>query len=254
VDLARTVALDESSNEYHRIVAVEALKSCSDQDGLAAVAQLLVKGRATATPRLAAAFAKALFPHYLPTQDLLEVIADSQPPREDTVGGFPQVLIDLYNLCPDQISRARLVGGVAELCLAPLFDDNHHRVSARHSELAKHLEPIAKREIESLRDGEPSDYLIRLLMVVERADHEYRSQEEWPALCSLVQSNVRLQRKLFWADVAEQQKNTTSTNEIIRFCKLDLAFQHCGNFGRKISRGFMMIWHVALPKPISASL
>jgi hypothetical protein len=220
VDLARTVALDESANEYHRIVAVEALKSCNDQDGLAAVSQLLIKERAKATPRLAPAFAKALFPRYLATKDLLDVIADSQPAREDTVGGFPQVLIDLYDLCPDQISRTRLVGGLAELCLAPPFDDNYHRVSARHSELAKNLEPIAKREIESLRDGESSDYLIRLLMAVERADREYRSREEWPALCSLVQSNVRLQRKLFWADVAEQQKNTTSNNEIIRFWQI----------------------------------
>ena len=113
-----------------------------------------------------------------------------------------------------------MVGGLAELCLAPPFDDNRHRVSARHSELAKNLERIAKREIESLRDGEPSDYLIRLLMAVERADREYRSREEWPALCSLVQSNGRLQRKLFWADVAEQQKNTTSNNEIIRFWQI----------------------------------
>lgn len=220
VGLARTVALDESANEYHRIIAIEALKSCNDQDGLANVARLLIKERAKATPRLAAAFAKALFPRYLDIQDLLDVIADSQPTREDTVGGFPQVLIDLYNLCHDQISRARLVGGLAELCLTPPFDDNHHRVSARRSELAKNLEPIAKREIESLRDGEPSDYLIRLLMVVERADREYRSQEDWPALCNLVQSNVRLQRKLFWADVVEQRKNTTSNNEIIRFWQI----------------------------------
>jgi hypothetical protein len=219
-NLARPVALDESSNEYHRIVAVEALKSCCDQDGLAAVAQLLTKDRANATPRLAAAFAKALFPSHLEIQDLLDIIADSQPAREDSLGGFSQVLVDLYDLCPDQISRARLVGGLAELCLAPPFDDNRHRVSARHSELAKNLERIAKREIESLRGGDPSDYLIRLLMVVERADHEYRSREEWPALCSVVHSNVGLQRKLFWADVAEQQTRTTSNKEIVRFWQL----------------------------------
>ena len=104
-DLARPVALDQSSNEYHRIVALEALKSCCDQDGLAAVAQILTKDRANATPHLASAFAKALFPSHLEIQDLLDVIADSQPAREDSVGGFSQVLIDLYDLCPDQISR-----------------------------------------------------------------------------------------------------------------------------------------------------
>lgn len=216
VDLARTVALDESANEYHRVVAVDALKSCNDQDGLEAVAQLLIKTRAMAPPLLASAFAKALFPRYLTIQDLLDVIADSQPAHEDTVTGFPQVLIDLYDLCPDQISRSRFIGGLAEFCLARPFDDNHRRVSARHTDLARHLEPIATRELRLLRGGEPSDYLVRFLMAVERADREYRSQEEWPGLCNLIQANVRLQRKLFWADVVEQQENTTSNNEIIR--------------------------------------
>ena len=217
VDLARGVALDESAYEYHRIVAIEALKSCDDQDGLTNAAQLLIKERAKASPRLAAAFAKALFPRYLRTQDLLDIIRDSQPAREHTVGAFPQVLVDLYDLCPDKISRRQLVGGIAELCLAPPFDDIHRRVSGRYSEVASHLEPIAKRELQLVSDDEPSDYLVRLLMAVERANHDYRSQEDWPSLCNLVQSNDRLQRKLFWADVAEQQNNTAGHHEIIRY-------------------------------------
>jgi hypothetical protein len=220
VDLARIVALDESAKEYHRIVAIEALESCCDQDGLANVARLLIKERAKATPRLAAAFAKALFPRYLGTQDLLDVIRDAQPAREHTVGALPQVLVELYDLCPDQITRNKLLGGLAELCLDPPLDSKHHRVSAQHSELAKSLEPIAKRALESLHENTIPEPLVRLLMVVERADREYRSRENWPALCSLVQSNVRLQRKLFWADVAEQQQNTTSNNEIIRFWQI----------------------------------
>jgi hypothetical protein len=230
VDLARTVALDDSANEYHRIVATEALKSCDDQDGLANVARLLIKERSKATPHLAAAFAKALFPRYLGTQDLLDVIKDSQSAREHTVGGFPQVLVDLYDLCPDQISRRQFVGSVAELCLAPPLESKHHRVSARHSELAKNLEPVAKRDLESLGENGVPDALVRLLMVIERADRAYRSQENWPTLCALVQSNVRLQRKLFWADVAEQQKNITSTNEIIRFWQIGFSISPLWQF------------------------
>jgi len=220
VDVARAVALDDSANEYHRIVAIEALKSCDDQDGLANVTELLIKERAKASARLAAAFAKALFPRYLGTQELLDVIRDSQPAREHTIGAFPEVLVDLYELCPDKISRRQLVGGIAELCLAPPFDDIHRRVSGRYSEVARHLEPIAKRELQLVSDDEASDYLIRLLMAVERANRDYRSQEDWPALCNLVQSNDRLQRKLFWADVAEQQNNTAGHHEIIRYWQI----------------------------------
>ncbi|MGH7874793.1 MAG: hypothetical protein ACREQO_21590 [Candidatus Binatia bacterium] len=180
----------------------------------------MIKERAKATPRVAAAFAKALFPKHLGIQDLLDVIKDSQPAREHTVDGFLQVLVDLYDLCPDRVSRDKLVGGLAELCLEPPFDSKYHRISARHSELAKNLEPVAKRDLESLGENGAADALVRLLMVIERADRAYRSQENWPTLCALVQSNIRLQRKLFWADVAEQQKNTTSNNEIIRFWQI----------------------------------
>ena len=218
--LARAVALDESANEYHRIVAIEALKSCNDQDGLAAVARLLIKERTGATPRLATAFAKVLFPRYLGIQDLLDVIKDSQPAREHTVGGFPQTLIEFYDLCSDQISRNQLVGGLADLCLELPLESKHHRVSARHSELAKNLEPIAKRELELLGQSGVPESLARLLMVIERADRSYRSKENWPKLCALVQSNVNIQRKLFWADVADLRQHAANNKEIIWYWQI----------------------------------
>lgn len=230
VGLARTVALDESANEYHRIIAIEALKSCNDQDGLTNVARLLIKERAKATPHLAAAFAKALFPRYLGTQDLLDVIKDSQPAREHTTGGIPQVLVDLYDLCPDKISRRQFVGGVADLCLEPPLESKHHRVSARHSELVKNLEPVAKRDLESLGESAAPDSLVRLLMAIERADRAYRSQENWPTLCVLVQSNVLLQRKLFWADVADQRTNVINNNEIIRVWQIGVSLSPLWRF------------------------
>ena len=231
--LARSVALDEAANEYHRIVAVEALKSCTNEEGLAAVAGLFVKSRNTASPRLAASFAKALFPDHLTIRELLKVIADSHPAREHTVGGFPNALIELYDLCHDQASRAELVGGIAAICLAEPFEERYNRVSARHSELAKHLEPIAKKELHALGDSQIPEYLVRLLMVVERANREYRSQQDWPDLCKMVQGNTQLQRQLFWADVAEQREKVSNNQEIIRFWTLRFSISPLWDFQRK---------------------
>lgn len=216
-DLARVVALDEAADDYLRIVAVDALIACKDQEGLSAVARLITKDASKASVRLAPPFAKALFPHHLTIAELLSIIADSRPPREHSAEGFPNVLIDLYNACPDGNSRTEFVGGLAKLCDIPPFVDDYQRVSARHLQLAQSLIPIAKAEIDILRDKKPSDYLIRLLMVVERADRGYRPQDEWLSLCKGVQANLQLQQKLFWADVDEQRSNSSDQDPFTSF-------------------------------------
>jgi hypothetical protein len=216
-DLARVVALDEAADDYLRIVAVDALKACKDQEGLSAVARLITKGASKASVRLAPPFAKALFPNHLTTAELLSIIADSRPPPEHSVEGFPNVLIDLYNACPDANSRTEFVGGLAKLCATPPFVEDYQRVSARHLELAKSLMPMAKAELDVLFDKTPPDYLIRLLMVIERADRGYRPQDEWLILCKLVRENLQLQQKLFWSDVDEQRTNSKDRDPVTNF-------------------------------------
>lgn len=224
VDLARSVAVDETVGDYYRILAVQVLEACKDQEGLAAIAQVLTKAPAKVSSRLAPSCAKALFPGHLTTEQLLTLIAESQPARKYSTEGFPRALIEFYNACPDLSSRIRFAGGLAELCLAPPFVEDYQRVSARHFELAKSLEPIATRELQALGNGDPPDYLIRLLMVVERAEREHHSDAERVALCNLVQAKVPLQRKLFWADVDEHQRNSGDKDQAVRFWSMRFSF------------------------------
>ncbi len=222
VDLARSVALDETADDYHRIVAVQALENCKDQAGLEGVAQLLTKAPAKASAKLVPLCAKALFPGHLNTEQLLTLIAESQPAGKYSMEGFPRILVELYNQCPDVSSRIKFATGLAELCLEPPFVQSYQRVSARHSELAKSLKPIARRELEAFGNGAPPDHLVRLLMVVERAEREHRPDDEGPALRNIVQSNVQLQRKLFWADVDEKRRNSIDANGPIRYWQVYL--------------------------------
>ena len=55
----------------------------------------------------------------------------------------------------------------------------------------------------------PPPYLVRLLMVVERAGREGFTKEGKPQLHELVRSNPKLNSALFWADVAEHRANST---------------------------------------------
>jgi len=230
VDLARSVAVDETAGDYYRILAVQVLEACKDQEGLAAIAQVLTKAPAKASSRLAPSCAKALFPGHLTTEQLLTLIAESQPARQYSTEGFPRALIEFYNACPDLSSRIKFAGGLAGLCLAPPFVEDYPRVSARHFELAKSLEPIATRELQALGNGDPPDYLIRLLMVVERAEREHHSDVERAALCNLVQAKVQLQRKLFWADVDEHQRNSGDKDQAVRFWSMRFSFSPLWRF------------------------
>jgi hypothetical protein len=213
LDLAREAASDASLSDHQRIVALQAMNECGDADGLAAKARELMDTCKTTNARLASNFARILFPRYLTVAELMMLIGEHQPKANGRgLDGFDYAITDLYEACPDAAARKEFVAALAELCLAPPFPQNWQRVSARHLELAKHLEPIAKAEVNALGIHHSADHIVRLLMVVERVDRDHPS-EDGPPLRKLVQDNPELKRALFWADVAEQREHGSSTEK-----------------------------------------
>jgi hypothetical protein len=219
-DLARGVAIDQTAHDYHRIQAIQALDACKDQEALASLAKQLVAAPAKASAHLASSFAKVLFPRHLTTEELVMVIEGSQSARQNRAGGFAHCIEELYDACPDGRARCKFAARLAEFCLSQPFVSGYQRISSRHLELAKHLGPIAEREVQALGSGEPSDYLVRLLMVIERAERNDSSDDESSLLCQLVQTNARLQRALFWADVGEQRANSKSERQPFRLLQI----------------------------------
>jgi hypothetical protein len=233
LDIARDVASDTSFDDYHRIVALQAMAECNDAENLRIKALELIANRAVTSAYLASNFASALFPQYLTVEELFAVIADHQQPAAKTVDGFEYTIDDLYKACPDGESRKTFISSLAELCLSPPFSQEWQRVSARYVDLAKRLGPIAKAEVKALGGHGAPIHVVRLLMAAERAERNH-SSDEGPTIFELVRANTDLNRALFWADVGEQRQHGRSRNENpIRFWQV---FIHGETF-----------WHIGQP-------
>jgi hypothetical protein len=205
--LAKSVAFNVKADDYHRTVAVQAAGACGDSATLTAVAKSLLKKPELASPKLAPALSLVLYPQYLSTQDLLRVIEKSEQPEKYSAEGFGYQLQQFYDRAPDSTARTALLRGLADLCLSQPFTDDFHRIAERFGDIAKHLHHLTRNEALRLGDNTPPDYLIRLLMVVERAGREGFTKEDEPQLHELVRNNPKLNRALFWADLAEQRAN-----------------------------------------------
>jgi hypothetical protein len=211
LDLARAAVADQTLGDHHRIVALQAMAECQDAQGLSQAATDLTANRKATNARIASNFAKILFPRYLSVDELFAVIADHKQPGKRGMDGFDYAISDLYKACPDTETRRRFTANLAELCLAPPFVQTWQRISARHSDLAKQRDPVAKAEVAALNGRGAPAHVVRLLMATERADRSHVSEER-STLFQLVRVNTDLNRALFWADVEEQRLHERSDN------------------------------------------
>lgn len=203
-DLARGVALDRQTRFSYRIVALQALVACKDAPGLSRAVHDLLSDAANLHSRLSVEAAKILYPDQLSLDELFTLIERGLPPRQFSGEGFGYAIDELYEATPSP-QRREFVSRLATLCLSKPFVEWHRRISRRHVELAKHVEPIARREIRTSGDGEPPGHLIRLLMVIERAERERGNDDQGPTLAELLHTKPKILRALFWADVDEQR-------------------------------------------------
>jgi hypothetical protein len=233
VDLARSEALDRSAGDYHRIVALQALQACGDREGLSAIARDLMDTSANVSPRLASEFAKTLYPNNITIKELFTIIEGVRPPKRHSSEGFGRSIAELFDASPDAESRREFAARLADLCLTPPYAEPFQRIARRHLEIAKHVERIAILEVKALGDHDPAEHLIRLLMVVERAEREPRLDDNGPQLSALVRANQKLQRALFWSDVQEHRSNSGDSQELIRFWQIHFYGPTLWQFGER---------------------
>jgi hypothetical protein len=67
------------------------------------------------------------------------------------------------------------------------------------------MHELTKRELLRLKSAPHPDYLVRMLMVVERTERTGSADEEKQRHAELVHANASLNRDLMWGDVAEQR-------------------------------------------------
>jgi hypothetical protein len=214
-DLARAVALDDTARDFLRIVAIQTLSECHDTDGLKLAAQLLT-GPKKLSIKIASEFTKLLYPEYVTLDEVLALIESAPTPRKDVIEDFPFDVVEIYRACPDSASRVKFVTKLVDLCLTPPFVESYQRISNKYSLLARQLLPIAHAEVNETGNLTPPQYLVRLLMVLERAEHGGIASNLEPRLDKIVRVNPKIQRALFWSDVEEQRANSKEGQQAIR--------------------------------------
>jgi hypothetical protein len=207
VSLAKTVALDPKANDHYRIVALDALEACGEEATLRFLAKTFLKNIASSSARLASSFGVTFYPKYITTSDLLNVIRNTKPGGPYSSDGFGYVLKHLYGKAPDNAARATLLRGLADLCLSKPFTNDLQRVARQYTDIARHMHELVELELSRLKDAAHPDYLVRMLMVVERTDRAGSVVAEKQDLAALLRANTSLNRDLMWADVAEQRLN-----------------------------------------------
>jgi hypothetical protein len=208
IDLAAATAKSETARDYDRIVGLQALIACDATAEIHAVTQLLLRKPTSASPRLASGFSELLFPKFISATQLLTLIEKSQPPRSHAAEGFAYIIDNLWKACPiDQ--RSDLIAGLARLSLQQPFVHEYNRISKRHTDLAKKLGHIARDALLALGCGNaPPTPLVNRLSVVERAERLSGEPDDKPPLNELVRKNAKVQRELFWHDVAEVRQHS----------------------------------------------
>lgn len=199
-DLAGKTALDANAEPWHRVAATRALLACADDKSLRAVAKLIRAAPDRLSARIAPQFAKMLYPRYMSTDDLIDLIDRSEPGRPYQTEGFANVLASLHAAAPDRDAQRKLASGVAALVLKTPHIDDDLKVSARHSELGRGLPGLAKSELDRRAPGDIDDGLLHLLMAVERIQDLCGDEGEYSALALRVRGDKALHRRLIWSD------------------------------------------------------
>jgi len=200
VNLAKQAALDLSQDQYIRLLAARALVACEGYAGLKALAKQVRAEPDRLSARLAPQLAELLYPHYLNTADLLQLIDRAQPAASFSTEGFASHLATLHKQAPSRDAQRQLVDGVATFVFAPAHMDEPDETSNRHAELCNGILELASAELAQCVPGEVSDGMLRLLMAVERTYRTYGDADMLQSLASRVQRDKSLNRQLMWAD------------------------------------------------------
>lgn len=197
VDLARSMALNPSANQWHRLVAARTMRACNDAKGLKALAQVVRNAPDRLSAQLAPQLAALLYPIYLTTDDLLDLVDRSESPEPYQSEGFGTQLASLHALAPSREAQRTFAFGVAALCMkAPHVE--HGEISRRHVELGKGLASLAKAELDRRPIGDVEEGLISLLTACERFGSVH--DEELGGIAARVRQDKTLNRQLIWAD------------------------------------------------------
>ncbi|CAN7686523.1 hypothetical protein [Mesorhizobium sp. LjNodule214] len=232
-EILRSVVENEQEHDYHRILALNGIVACRDIEGIRWATERAASDTGSMSARLAAGFAMILFPAHIGVEELIALIEHSQPPKPASTDGFRYEISSLFERAP-VFDRPKLAEAIGKLIFRPPFKSEYKRISAKFGFLAKEIGPALRTELSMLRDRDPPEGLIKLLMAFERNGENWSSSDKTPTISELVRANPRVNRALFWTDVAEvRESERAKDREIIRPWQIYLGTQSFWAAGEK---------------------
>ena len=167
-DLAREVALDESSTPYDRVVAIRALVKCNCHADVAQIATEVLDGPGDWPDRVVHGVAADLFPRFVTAEQLVALMERTEEPRQ-SVGGFEWVSQQIAEAVePLSAAAVGLRNGLADLVRrGRLPGTGLYSLRSRFDYLAPALATLCERQLAALGER-PGGALIRAIVVASR--------------------------------------------------------------------------------------
>lgn len=207
-NLAKQAALDRSQDQYIRLLGARALVACGDTSALKSLANQVRAEPDRLSARLAPQLAVLLYPTYLDTQALLQLIDRSVPAARFSTEGFASHLATFHKLATSREAQKEFVMGIAAMVFPPPAGDGSDDLNRRHAELTNGLAELANAELAACHFGEVDEGTLRLLMAVERADTVAANSDDLQRLHERVRRDKALNRQLMWSDAATSRNGT----------------------------------------------
>lgn len=206
-DLVRTVAMDETEREFHRVIAIQALAACRNDVDLREIADNLMN-RPQAWPAwVVHHIAPELYPAILTTDRLIALMKRTPEPR-NAVSGFRRAAREIAEAMPadsedatelrDELAQLVRCGRKREESIDELFSEFDY--------LAPALAILCQRQLSNISRGRgPSPGLIESCVTAWRfgggTSRSYVHREPVRELRSSFQELPRLRELAFWAEL-----------------------------------------------------
>jgi hypothetical protein len=221
---------DPCANHHQGPWALECLIELHDDEAVRAFAERYMATYREMNTSYQTWFAKLLYPRFLTLDQLFEVIEHSRPPAKGRVEGFGYDIRELWKRCPEQ-DKSGFALRMAALALQPPYATDYHRVSAQYRFLARYIEPVCRGLLQRSPTDNPTDELIRCLIVYQRSDRQSDSfnRNEEP-LHQIIARRPQTKRALLWAEAQDARANAESERSIVAVWHLHSIFLLLGEF------------------------
>ncbi len=196
---ALAFALDENLNAFTRTIAIRAVAAAGSSEQHCQLLDTLLAQSSRLDPVISSELCEAFFPHKMATAQLLKIIEAAEPPDKHS---SPPLELTLENIIrrplPDELAQEMLRGFHDLLIRPPFVDQNHCKISQRHSWLLPVAMELTNQFLQK-RDPFCFDPLILDLFIVFLAGRHYlslSSRQERLLDCAKAWPEFRF--SLFW--------------------------------------------------------